>query len=233
MCRSHPSLPLWDEAAHGYAGVQVADAFRHFNPLELFLALNRQVVWPFVHSLLLAPALLLGGNTFAAAEAASLALYAATILAIFFAGTLLHPTRGALVGLAAASLALLAPSYRLFGSLAMLEIPGALLLAIALSLHALAAREPLVPGRLRAAGLATTALFLCKYNYGLMWLLPLAFWEWRQLPDDFRRRARAAIRRRRSRESWRSRGRPTRRAAASGAATSEPSSGGETRHEHG
>ena len=202
MCRSNPSLPLWDEAAHGYAGVQVADALRHFHPLELFLALNRQVVWPFVHSLLLAPALLLGGNGFAAAEAGSIALGFATVIALFAAGTQLHPTRGAMVGLVAAALALLAPAYALFGTLAMLEIPGALLLAVAFALHVRAAREPLSPRHLRAAGIATTALFLCKYNYGLMWLAPLAFWEWRFLPQEFRARAWAAVRRRMTPRWW-------------------------------
>jgi len=202
LCRSGPTLPLWDEAAHAFAGVQVADALRHFNPLELFLALNRQVVWPFVHSLLLAPAFLAGGNGFAAAEAASLALYAATILALFAAGTMLHPTRGALIGLAAAALALMAPSWRLFGSLAMLEVPGALLLVTAFALHVRAAEGPLVAGRVRAAGIATTALFLCKYNYGLMWLVPLALWEWSLLPGEFRARARAALRRRMTARWW-------------------------------
>ncbi len=200
--RAHPSLPLWDEAAHAFTGVQVADAIRHLNPLELFLAINRQVVWPFVHSLLLAPAFLLGGNGFGSAEAANLALFVAAVLALFAAGSRLHPTRGAMAGLAAGALALLAPSYRQFGTLSMLEIPGALLLAAAFALHARAAEGPLVPGRLRAAGLATTALFLCKYNYGLLWLAPLALWEWGLLTPAFRARARAAAARRMTARWW-------------------------------
>lgn len=203
LVRDTPSLPLWDEAAHGFAGVQVADALRHLNPIELCLALNRQVVWPFVHSLLLAPVFLLLGRDFAVAELASLALYAATVVTLFLAGTLLHPTRGAWVGLGAATLALLAPSYSVFGTLAMLEMPGALLLALAFALHARAASEPLEPRAVLAAGWATTALFLCKYNYGLLWLVPLAWWEWRLLPAEFRRNVVVGIRVRAIRRWWR------------------------------
>jgi hypothetical protein len=202
LCRTHPTLPLWDEAAHGVAGVEVSDAIRHLHPLELILALNRQVVWPFVHSLLLAPAFLLFGNGFATAEAVSVALFLGLVLALFAAGSALHPRRGAVTGIAAASLALLAPSVHVFGTLAMLEVPGALLLTLAFALHARAAAEPLSPGRLRLAGITSAALFLCKYNYGLLWLAPLALWEWRRLPEEFRARAAAAVRRRMTRRWW-------------------------------
>ena len=38
-----------------------------------------------------------------------------------------------------------------------------------------------------AAGVSTTALCLCKYNYGLLWLAPLALHEWLTLPEATRR----------------------------------------------
>lgn len=202
LCRAFPTLPLWDEAAHGVAGVQVADALRHANPLELLQALNRQVVWPFVHSLLLAPVFLIGGNSVASAEWASLALWGALIAALFWAGLRMHPTRGALAGLLAASLALLSPEVATFGTLAMLEVPGALLLTLAFALHARAAEAPESPRRVRLAGIATTALFLCKYNYGLLWLTPVALWEWGLLPAEFRARAIAAVRGRMTPRWW-------------------------------
>src|SRR5262249_43558361 len=59
---------------------------------------------------------------------------------------------------------------------AMLEIPGSFWLAVAILLYA----QARVPGRERAglgAGLATAALFLCKYNYGLLWIVPVAIVE--------------------------------------------------------
>ena len=203
IVRAHPSLPLWDEAAHGYAGVQVADAIRHFNPIELFLAINRQSVWPFVHSLILAPFFLAGGPGIASAEAASIVLWAATVLLLFFAGRALHPTRGSWVGLAAAALALVAPSWREFGTLAMLEMPGAFLLVLAFLLHARTLRDPAPPRALRWSGLAITALFFCKYNYGLLWMIPVAFLEWLLVPPADRARAAAAIRRRLTWRWWR------------------------------
>ena len=196
LCRASASAPLWDEAAHGYAGVRVAEALRHLDPLALLAAINAQVVWPFVHSLMLAPAFLVMGDGLAAAEALSIALYLGTVMALFAAGTLLHPTRGWWVGLLAASLALIAPSYGVFATLAMLEMPGAFLLALAFALHVRAAGEPLQRGRLLVAGWASTALVLCKYNYGLLWLVPLAIWEWTLLPADQRARAVTSLRER-------------------------------------
>src|SRR5262249_55727397 len=124
ICRTHVSVPLWDEAAHGVAGVEVADALRALDPLALLLAINRQVVWPFVHSLLLAPGFLVAGDSFRTAEAMSVALFVAFVMALYGAGLELHARRGAVVGIAAATLALLAPMAWLFGTLAMLEVPG-------------------------------------------------------------------------------------------------------------
>ena len=194
-CRAQTGLPMWDESAHALAGIQVADALRFPpDPFSLILAIHRQALWPFVHSLMLAPAFMIRGNNLASAEAVSVLLWVGTILLLFVAGTFVHPTRGAWVGLAAATLALLSPSYRVFGSLALLEMPGAFLLALAFVLQARAEKRPASRGALAAAGFAATALFLCKYNYGLLWLAALAVWEWQGLGREDRRRARSALR---------------------------------------
>ena len=200
LARAHPSFPLWDEAAHGVAGVEVADALRHFNPLEFFLAIQRQGAWPFVHSLVLAPFFLVFGRGFASAELASVTLWAGTALLAFLAGRTLHPTRGTWTGLAAAALALTAPIDRAFATLAMLEVPGAFFLLLAFVLHARTFRAPAARGPLVASGLASAALFFCKYNYGVLWLLPLALFEWLMLSAADRGRARAALR---ERATWR------------------------------
>src|SRR5206468_2577701 len=112
----------------------------------------------------------------------------ATALALFAAGLRLHPTRGPWVGLAAATLALLAPIVRVFGSLCMLEMPGAFLLALTAWLHLRACREPASHSLLVAAGVSATALFFCKYNYGLMWFAALALCEWLAWPAERRAR---------------------------------------------
>jgi hypothetical protein len=83
----------------------------------------------------------------------------------------------------------------------MLEVPGAFLLLLAFVLHARSARDPLDRRTVRWAGIATTALFLCKYNYGLLWAIPLAIWEWSLWPDARRARARIAVRAR-LRPAW-------------------------------
>ena len=202
LCRASATAPLWDEAAHGWAGVQVASALRHFDLIGFLRAINIQVVWPFVHSLMLAPADLVMGDGIAAMEALSVALYVATAVLMTTAGALLHPSRGAWVGLLAAALLLLSPQFGVFGTLGMLEMPGAFLLVLAFILHGRAAAEPLRRGRLAAAGWATTALFLCKYNYGLMWVTPLAIWEWSQLDVGARARAIAAARARLTPSWW-------------------------------
>ncbi|HVP15232.1 MAG TPA: hypothetical protein VMS88_06790, partial [Terriglobales bacterium] len=154
-----------------------------------------------VHSLLLAPWLIARGIDYAAADQLSSVLFAGAVLAIFAAGAGLDRARGAWVGAAAAALALTAPLYRLFGTLAMLEMPGAFLLALTLALWIRESRRPGSRGATIAAGLSTTALFLCKYNYGLLWLPPLAWHVWSTeeagMRARIRDRVRAALRERR------------------------------------
>ena len=188
ICVTERGLPLWDRAYHGLAGVDLALAVRHGDIPAFLLGLNRQVTWPFVHSLLLAPWLLARGCDYAAADQLSSLLFAGTVLAVFAAGLGLHPERGAWVGAAAAVLALLAPDYRLFGTLAMLEMPGAFFLALTLALWIRAVQSPASRGLSAAAGLSTTALFLCKYNYGLLWVAPLAWHLWSTEESSLRQR---------------------------------------------
>ncbi len=182
VATGEPGYPLWDEAAHGLAGLDLADAVRAGDPLGLLRSLNERVTWPFVHALLLLPGFLLLGNGYATGDVVSAVLFGGAAVAAFAAGLALHPTRGPWLGVAAAVLPLLAPAYRLYGTLTMLEVPGALLLAVALAWAARAglAGEPGTPrsrAALRAAGIASAGLFLTKYNYGLLWLLPFVVHE--------------------------------------------------------
>lgn len=177
-----PGYPLWDEAAQGLAGLDLADAVHSGNPLRILQVLNERVTWPFVHSIFLLPGFLLLGSGYATGDLVSAVLFGAAAMAAFAAGLTLHPTRGAWAGTAAAVLLLLAPAYRLFGTQTMLEIPGAFLLGTALACYARAGTpgEPGTGGShpmLRAAGFVSAALFLTKYNYGLLWLIPLAIHE--------------------------------------------------------
>jgi hypothetical protein len=177
LVQAQPGLPPWDAAAHGLAGLEVAQALERFDPLDLIAALNRQTTWPFVHSLLLAPFFLLMGRDYATSDIASAVFYGITGLAVFAAGLALHPRRGAWIGAAAAALALVSPLFAFFGAVTMLEIPGAMLLAIALACHARSCLSPNPRPWLIGSGVAAAALFFCKYNYGVMWLVPLVAFE--------------------------------------------------------
>jgi hypothetical protein len=175
-------LPLWDEAAQGFAGLRVADAIRHWDVVGLLRALNEQVVWPPVHSLLLAPCFLAFGHGFEIPSMLSRCAFVVTPLVLLACGLALDPKRGAAIGLLASALLLCSPDFRVFASLGMLEMPGALLLLIALwlALRFANAREradsasPERRGLATALGGATAALFLFKYNYGLIWIGALA-----------------------------------------------------------
>ena len=177
---------MWDPAEHGLAGVTLAEALRRGDLLGFLLGINGQVLWPFVHALMLAPWLLVQGIDYTAAARLSSVLFAGTVVALCMAGLQLHSARGVWVGTAAAALALLSPLYRFFGTVCMLEIPGGFLLALTAGLHIRACREPAPRPLLVAAGVSTSALFLCKYNYGMLWLISLMIFEWRSLTDGQR-----------------------------------------------
>jgi hypothetical protein len=186
IVRTEPGLPLWDEAAQGFAGLEAARALFHFRPLAFLAVLNRQVVWPFVHALLLLPGFGLFGPGITTPALVSATLFGLTAVLASAAGSALHPTRGPWIGLLAAALLLASPQYGVFGTLGMLEMPGAFLLALTLALHLrCSGRDARRPG-LAAAGVSTAALCLLKYNYGMLWLAALIVNEWFRLARDRR-----------------------------------------------
>jgi hypothetical protein len=186
IVRSEPGLPLWDEAAQGFAGLEAARALGAARPLEFLAVLNRQVVWPFVHAVLLLPGFALFGPGLETPALVSAVLFGLTSALVFAAGLALHPTRGPWIGVLAAMLLLAAPQYHVFGTLGMLEMPGAFLLALTIAFHARCAGPGATRPWLIAAGASTAALFLLKYNYGLLWLAALVANEWFRLPHERR-----------------------------------------------
>jgi hypothetical protein len=201
LARRDGGVPLWDEAAQGFAGLRVAEAIRHLRPLELLRALNEQVVWPPLQSVLAAPFFLALGAGFDTPARAAVAMFVGLAIAALWAGMSIGargtvaPATGARPprhveasawagGTLAAAAMLVSPPVRGFGSLGMLETPGALLVLLAFVFAGVD-----VEGRSgrrfgRLAGIATGALFLLKYNYALLWIAPLAIVEWSRLPAD-------------------------------------------------
>ncbi len=86
-----------------------------------------------------------------------------------------------LAGGVTAALMLVSPAVHLFGTISMLEVPGALLTLVALWAYS-RSLETGRAGNWRGACAAATGLFFLKYNYGLLWLVPLDYPAGRSLP---------------------------------------------------
>jgi hypothetical protein len=92
----------------------------------------------------------------------------AAIAAAFWCGLHSHRTVGALTAALVAS----SPLTQVFATLVMLEIPGTLLLLLAVGSY-LRSLQSERPRDFAVACIAAVLLFFCKYNYGLIWILPM------------------------------------------------------------
>jgi hypothetical protein len=200
--QAHPTPPRWDMAGHGWQGVELLTDLEAGRPLDFLVHLNAQDKWPFGYSLLLLPALAVGGATFASARLLSLVGWVAVAPLTVLAARRIDPgPAGLLGGALAAVLWLAAPVERVLALVILRETVSLALLLVALILY-LRAREregPTEPeqpagpgggalGAWRAAGLATLALVLVKYTYALIWIVTVGLDELRRLPGDRRRR---------------------------------------------
>jgi hypothetical protein len=164
---------MWDMAAHGLDGLHLADAARHLELLRFAATAWRMGLWPPVFPLIEAPAFLLFGGTYAVAHEMAVISFALCAGAIFGVGVLLRRgPAGVTCGLAASILLLRSPLFHLFGMLVMLELPGTLLFLAALAAYLAYVRTD---RRLYLVltSIATTLVFFCKYNYGILWIVPL------------------------------------------------------------
>lgn len=172
-------LQSWDMAAHGYAGIELVEAVRHAAPLTFLSQLNSFSLWPPLFPLLECPVFLLFGYDYAVARGfVSVLLFCCAAL-IYWTGRQLDESYGHLIGTIAASLLCTSPIVLEYGALVMLEIPGTMLLLLGLGFYLRFLRT----GKdrdLTVCALFTTALWFCKYNYGVMWMLPLAACELRR-----------------------------------------------------
>jgi hypothetical protein len=186
-------LPQWDMAKYGASGLRLAHAIRDLNPLGFLDHLNALDVWPPLFPLLEAPVFLIFGPGYGSARAFVAVLFVLLVAAAMWAGAQAGgDVNGLMVGALTAAFVVTSPMYHLFATLVMLEIPGALILATAIGWYLRSLRS----GRSRdfaTASLLATALFFCKYNYGVMWLLPLAANEILRAARSQRRRPRELV----------------------------------------
>lgn len=172
-----PWLPRWDMAKYGVSGLRLAGALASFDPALFLAELNALSVWPPFFPLLEAPFFLAFGRSETVAARLVLALWAATLLLLPWAlrplSTRRSPAAGWLAAATLGSSSLLAG----FAGLVMLEIPGFFLqvLALGFALRAISGEQR----AWRAAYLSCTLLFFCKYNYGLLFIVPLLLFRWR------------------------------------------------------
>ena len=165
-------LPQWDMAKSGVSGLRLARAVQDIDPLAFLRHLNGLDVWPPVFPLLETPVFLFVGPGYASARGLVAALFGAAIIAAFWSGLQSHHRFGLTVGALAAALVATSPMAQVLATIVMLEIPGTLLLLLAVGLYL----RSLETGRARdftLACVAATGLFFCKFNYGLIWILPM------------------------------------------------------------
>ena len=189
VLEAHPAPPRWDMAGHGWQGVELLTDLRAGRPLDFLLDLNAQDKWPFGYSLLLLSFLALGGASFEAARLLSLVGWVAVAPLTVLAARKAEPgPAGLLGGALAAVLWLAAPVPRVLSLVILREVVALALQLLALILYLRAREKDEDLGRWRAAGLATLALVLVKYNYALIWGVAVAIEEvLRSTPEQRRR----------------------------------------------
>jgi hypothetical protein len=165
-------LPQWDMAKYGVSGLRLARALQDVDLSAFIRHLNGLDVWPPVFPLLEVPAFLFAGPVYASARGLVAMLFAMAIATAFWGGLQSHSRCGLTVGAIFAALIATSPMAQVFATVVMLEVPGTLLLLLAVGLYL----RSLSTGRsldFSFACVATTTLFFCKYNYGLIWILPM------------------------------------------------------------
>ncbi len=163
--------------------MRLAQSAKNLDVLNFFSHVNSMSLWPPAFPLMECPIFLVFGYDYTVARGFISILFALCIFAIFLVGLELDSSRGVLLGALAAALMSISPLYHLFGTLVMLEIPGTLLLLLA-ALSYIRYLKTDTKKDLKLFCLTTVVLFFCKYNYGLMWILPVGLNEiWRAAPS--------------------------------------------------
>ena len=176
---SSPRLPQWDMAKYGVSGLRLTRALQDLDVLAFFRQLNALEIWPPVFPLLEVPAFLFAGSGYASARGLVALMFATAIVVAFWCGAQSDTRWGIAVGSFSATLLAISPMAHLLATVVMLEIPGTLLLLLAMAFYLRSLRSDQARA-FSVACVASTALFFCKFNYGLIWILPMAVNELRR-----------------------------------------------------
>lgn len=159
-----------DRNAHYLFGLNLAFDIRQWDVKNLLSDLDGARVWPPLHGILVAIALLAGGLDHRIAVLPSLVGWTGTVVLGFLVARRAVHRGGNFAGVVAAIFIVASPAHRVFATDVMLESLGACLSLLILYFYLVAAQEP-TGQSYKHLGLALTALFLTKYNY---WFLIVA-----------------------------------------------------------
>ncbi|OYV96631.1 MAG: hypothetical protein B7Z68_05295, partial [Acidobacteria bacterium 21-70-11] len=163
-------------AKYGAAGARLAHAAKDLDPLDVTRAVGGLDLWGPVFPLVEAAAFIPFGPTYRTANGEMVVLFVLTVMAGFWAGRQVGGDGRDLAGALVAASVAVSPAFQLFGTLVMLEVPGALLLFLAVGSYARSLRSS-APRNFTLACLAAVLLFFLKFNYGLAWLVPFVLAE--------------------------------------------------------
>jgi 4-amino-4-deoxy-L-arabinose transferase-like glycosyltransferase len=157
----------WDEALHALKAVQIADSLQHGNWLGFLLDSYRQVLYPPIHSWLVAISYLVAGPTVTSTGVVSLLFFVATAPVLFLAGRALHDEKGTVAGVIAAILFLTSPPLISYATQAMLEVPGLLPLCLTILIYFRLVRDDVRPLAYVLLGLGVTLTYFVRMPYGV------------------------------------------------------------------
>lgn len=182
-----------DRNAHYLFGLSLALDVQQLDVKNLLSDLDGARVWPPLHGVLVAIALLTGGLDHRIAVLPSLAAWVGTVVLAFLVARRAVPRGGNLAGMVAAIFTAASPAHRVFATDVMLESLGACLSLLAVYCYLRAAQQP-TERSYKHLGLALTALFLTKYNYWFLvavgMLAAQVVQEWRPWWESLRARLR-------------------------------------------
>jgi len=173
-----PGGPLgWDESAHALYGLLIAHDLRQLDWISLLYDTYRQVYWPPLHSWLAGAVFLFTAPSEAAARIASVACLPPLALLLFLAARRMSPEHPTTAGLLAAWLTLTSPAVITYSSLCMLEMPGAVAVALTLLAYIRLTSTGASDRWHALVGLGVVAAFFAKTNYGILLGLALVVAE--------------------------------------------------------
>ncbi len=175
-------MVTWDMAEHGFWGIKIASAIEDFDLRSFVFHTNEQRLWPFVHSYLLAGFFLLFDSSVDTATLLSICAFSLIVFILFLTSVNLAKRDGWFVAVLACFLALTSKLYLVYSTLVMLEIFGALFTLVSLLLY-FRAMESGSNRYYALTSISIAALFLIKYNYGILLIVVILFMEYTNLPN--------------------------------------------------